>query len=317
MERGGLLGRHSDLHLKADDLARSLAFPGPIRLAEAHLGLAAELLELCQSIGRDDFTVEHLGVTWRGRRDRLVVDGIWYRLRRLPDAPPRLDALPSPLPRHVQAMLMSERLQPGGLVYVTGAAGAGKTTTASAMVVSRLARFGGIAYTIEDPPEMPLNGWHGDGYCSQTTVAGDSSADWMESFRGALRSQPAATHQMLFVGEIRNRESAQLMLRAASNGFLVVATGFGTDIVSALDSLAKLAGAEHQAMLGNMVRLVIHQRLRDGRLEARALASPSASGPVAARIRGGQFVHLVGDIQQQEALMIRNISPLEVQDHAA
>lgn len=308
-----MLDCFTDIHIKAEDLAGTVVFPGPQRLPADYLPAVQGLMERCSAARQDEFTLHHHGQTWRGRCDRQTVDGLWYRLRSLPQAPPRLDILPSPLPRLVAEMLLSDRLMAGGLVYICGAAGSGKTTTASATVVSRLHTFGGVAYTIEDPPEMPLNGWHGEGYCSQTSVAGELANDWAESFRGALRSQPVATHQILFVGEIRNRESAQLLLRAAANGFLVIATGFGADVVSALDSLAKLSGEADTAMLGNMLRLVVHQRLRAGRLEATALASAGSSSAVAARIRSGQIIHLLGDLRQQEALMIRGQSPLEAE----
>jgi twitching motility protein PilT len=202
-------------------------------------------------------------------------------------------------------LLLSRSLLAGGLIYVCGAAGSGKTTTASATVVSRLREFGGVAYTIEDPPEMPLNGWHGEGYCSQTGVAGEQASDWAESFRCALRSQPAATNQMLFVGEIRNADSAHAMLRAASNGFLVIATGFGSDVISAVDALQRLTGDAMTGALANMVRLVLYQRLVDGRLQSVALASEGSSSPVAARIRAGQLVHLASDIEYQQVLATR------------
>ena len=40
----------------------------------------------------------------------------------------------------------------------------------------RLGSCGGAAFTVEDPPELPLNGFHGQGYCTQTWVAGDGTA---------------------------------------------------------------------------------------------------------------------------------------------
>jgi len=305
-----MLREFSDIHIKVGDLPQSLVYPGP-RLAPAEcLAQLAEVEQKCeQDCPLDDFTLSLGHITWRGRRDRLTVDGLWYRLRKMPEVAPSLDTLPSPLPTMAREMLLAPSLTSGGLIYLCGGAGSGKTTTASATVVSRLQKFGGIAYTIEDPPEMPLNGWHGEGYCSQTSVAGETASDWAESFRGALRSQPASTHQILFVGEIRNAESAIAMLRAASNGFLVIATGFGTDVVSAVDALAKLTGA-NAATFANMLRLVLHQRLCGGQMQISMLASPSSTSPVAARIRAGQYVHLANDIEHQQIQMSRGINPL-------
>jgi len=309
-----MLQGFTDVHICLAALGNSLVYPGPKRLPPACLPAVERVAQQCQSQPLDDFTLLVDSVTWRARRDRLAVDGIWYRLRQMPKVAPRLERLPSPLPPLYCDMLLSPSLIGEGLVYLCGSAGSGKTTTASATVVSRLHKFGGVAYTIEDPPEMPLNGWHGDGYCAQTSVAGESADDWAESFRGALRSQPAATHQMLFVGEIRNAQSAAAMLRAASNGFLVIATGFGADIVSAVDALVKLTG-DSAATFANMLRLVIHQHIQDGQLRVASLASPSSSSPVAARIRGGQLVHLVGDIDYQRVQMSRGINPLLAHAH--
>lgn len=196
---------------------------------------------------------------------------------------------------------MSRRLNHGGLVYIAGSPGAGKTTTASAILVSRLMEYGGFAYSVEDPPEMPLNGWHGKGYCRQTWVAGDDGMNWGESLRSVLRSQPTATPVILFLGEVRDKESAAAMIRAASNGFLVVSTGFGNDVPSSLDSLSKLIGQTDADLLSlsSVLRLVLHQRLRDGVLSAQFLASPDGTSPVAMKIRNGQFQHLLSDIQYQ------------------
>lgn len=301
----------TDVHIKRDEPARSIAYPGPRPLPPQAPHEMQPLLDACEASSLDDFTIDIAGTTWRGRRDRQAVDGIWYRLRRMPVQAPTLDSLPSSLfPVH-REMLLSPSLLGGGLIYVCGAAGSGKTTTASATVVSRLHQFGGVAYTIEDPPEMPLNGWHGPGYCTQTCVAGETARDWAESFRCALRSQPAATHQILFVGEIRNAESAHAMLRAASNGFLVIATGFGSDIVSSVDALARLTSGAVSG-LANMLRLVLYQRLAGGRVISAALASPTGSSPVAARIRTGQFNHLTSDVEYQDILAAKGINALTV-----
>jgi len=304
-----MLKRFSDVHIRTAAMQESLVYPGPLRLPPQCLPAVEHMAQQCAAQPMDDFTITVNDITWRARRDRLTVDGVWLRLRQMPRTAPSLESLPTPLPIMLRDMLLSPSLTGEGLIYVCGSAGSGKTTTASATVVSRLHTFGGVAYTIEDPPEMPLNGWHGRGYCAQTSVAGESADDWAESFRGALRSQPAATHQILFVGEIRNAQSAAAMLRAASNGFLVIATGFGADIVSAVDALVKLTD-DSAATLANMLRLVMYQRIRDGQLQVQALASSGAASPVAARIRGGQLVHLASDIDYQRIQMAHGVNPL-------
>lgn len=294
----------TDIHLCLTDISQSLVFPGPRKITIDTQQMALDLVERCKSINKDDFMVTWNNLFFRGRRDRQAVDSQWLRLRRMASESPTLDNLPSPLPGLVKRMVLSPYLSNGGLVYVIGAPGSGKTTTCAASLVSRLHEYGGYGYTVEDPPEMPLNGWHGDGYCCQTWVSGDSIADWSESLRGVLRSQPSNTRCILFVGEVRDRESATALLRAASSGFLVFATGFGTDIPSAIDSVCRLAAGDAdprstQDAMSNVLRLVLHQRIVDGKLAIRALATTNGRTPVAIKIRDGRLTHLEGDIQFQ------------------
>ena len=288
------LSEASDIHLCVDDLRRSLAFPGPMLAMEIDPNGVLALAQRADAVQRSDFLLQHGDCFFRGRRDTQAVDGNWVRLRRIPPVAPSLDTLPSPLPSAVRAMLLSPLLATGGLVYVIGAPASGKTTTASAIVKSRLEAFGGMCYTLEDPPEMPLNGWHGPGYCSQTWVAGDTAEGWAEGFRGALRSQPAGSALMMYVGEVRDAQSAQALVRAAANGFLVVATGFGTDIATGIDSLLRLAGVDHDitATFASLLRIVLHQRIVNGSVRASFLASPNGHSAVANKIRHGEISHL-------------------------
>lgn len=308
----------TDIHININAPEESLVFPGPRLPSPLELDIIAAIQQRMGTLAKDDFMVSWNGWFFRGRRDRQVVDGEWLRLRRMSSEPPRLDALPSPLPRAMESMLLSSSLVSGGLVYVIGAPGSGKTTTCSASLTSRLEAYGGYAYTVEDPPEMPLNGWHGRGYCSQTWVAGDSRADWQEAFRGVLRSQPSGTPCILYVGEVRDAESAAALVRAASSGFLVFATGFGTDIPSALDMLIRLAAGDGdikpvQDAVSNVLRLVVHQRITDGTLSVRTLVSANGRTPIANKIRGGMLTHLEGDLQFQANQLMMNVDIFQEQ----
>jgi len=289
------------------ELEKSLLFPGGHNAQEVHRELLEKLLEACLLDSRDDFMVDLDGAFYRVRRDRFVVDGIWYRLRRMSDEPPRLDSLPSALPGPICEALMNHELLKGGLVVVVGGPGCGKTTTASATVVSRLLEFGGIAYTVEDPPELPLNGRHGRGYCTQSQVAGESTADWVASMRGALRSQPVGTSLIMYVGEIRDAECARMMMRAAANGFLVICTAFGTDIISAIDALLHQIGREYATSLAHLLRVVVQQSIHNGRLRAEILVSEGPSHPVSALIRRGELPLLKDEIIQQRNAMLARL----------
>jgi Tfp pilus assembly pilus retraction ATPase PilT len=282
------------------DIATSLIYPGPKAASETHRSLIEALCRKCLAVGRSDFMIEEGGHFYRGRRDTRAVDGLWFRLRRMADVAPNLDELPTPMAAILKNTLLAEQLTKGGLIFVTGGPGCGKTTTASAILVSRLHQYGGVAYTVEDPPEMPLNGRHGPGYCTQTWVAGDDSADWAESMRGVLRSQPVGTNLMLYVGEVRDAETGRAMLRAASNGFLVVSTGFGNDIVSGIDAFFQLCGREYAMSVASVLRVVLYQKIIDGKFNAQMLVSESASSAVAAIIRNGQIAQLQNEVNYQK-----------------
>lgn len=308
-------GSESDVHISLSDTQRSLVYlkveggrRGGPRLAVDH-GFSVDgllhMVKRCEDKQIEDFMVRICSRLYRARRDLFALDGSWLRLRQI-DPRTTLDELPSPMPGVIKKMLMSPALTPGGIIYITGQPGSGKSTTAAATIVSRLRTFGGVCYTIEDPPEFELNGWHGEGYCTQTWVHGKSNRDWGEAFRGALRSQPAHTSLMMYIGEVRDSPSALALLRAAGNGFLVVATGFATDITSGLDNFLRLARIrrEGETTFSNLLRLVVHQRIEHGRLLANTLASPTPHSSVAAKLRHGLLMHLMNDIRQQQTEQI-------------
>jgi Tfp pilus assembly ATPase PilU len=309
----------TDLALSADDFAKSFCFPGPKPIPGEFKDYCMALLNRCKAIldeypQRDDFAVSHQDVSWRVHFDKRSIDGEWYRLRRMPKSAPHLgeNGLPSKLPPSIRNVLLHPELRKGGLLYVCGATGSGKTTTAAAIVRSRLESFGGMAYTVEDPPEHPLNGWHKGanglmGYCAQTMVntGDDNAAGWANSMMGALRSQPAGTPSILFVGEVRTPQAADVAIQAAGNGFLVIVTGFATDVPSGIEALLKLLGRERCFVLGHLLRVVIYQQLiRSGSgdslsLNAQVCVSPSSNSRMATIVASGQVLRLQDEVSRQ------------------
>lgn len=272
-----ILDKVSDLGVCCEDLSKSLMFPGPVEIDPALLGLCEDMVRRFKEIGLDDATMFTEGVFWRGHADRSVVDGEWIRFRKMPAVPPSLETLPSDLPPMVVSALMDRDVGRGGLLLIVGPTGSGKTTTASATVVSRLIAYKGMAYTVEEPPEHPLNGWHGEGYCAQTWVKGGGEPNpWANAMKGVLRSQPAGTPTIMFLGEVREDEAARVAVQAASNGFLVVATSFASDVSSGISSFARRIGKEGLDMFAKQLRVVLFQSLDDGMLRVNMLKHSSA-----------------------------------------
>jgi len=117
-----------------------------------------------------------------------------------------------------------ERLlgQSHGIVLVTGPTGSGKTTTLYA-VLRRLATGERNVMTIEDPVEYQLRG------IGQLQVNPRIGLDFAAGLRALLRQDP----DVILVGEIRDRETAEIAMRAAMTGHLVFATLHTTDAAAA------------------------------------------------------------------------------------
>lgn len=102
---------------------------------------------------------------------------------------------------------------PQGLFLVTGPTGSGKTTTLHAGLQEIVHRQINVT-TIEDPVEYPLEG------VSQVQVNEKCGFTFAVALRAILRQDP----DVIMVGEIRDKETAQIALRAAQTGHLVVST---------------------------------------------------------------------------------------------
>jgi len=145
-----------------------------------------------------------------------------------------------------------------GLVLVTGATGAGKSTTLAAMVdhINRTRRQ--HILTIEDPIEI----LHADRGCivNQREIGLDS-ASFAQALRRALRQDP----DVILIGELRDRETAETALQAAESGHLVMSTMHTIDASETVSRLVELFQEAKQAqirsILAGVLRGVVSQRL--------------------------------------------------------
>jgi Tfp pilus assembly pilus retraction ATPase PilT len=200
--------------------------------------------------------------------------GTTLSIRVQPEVPPLLEEMA--LPMGAYDLLMHSSLEKGGLVIVVAGLGAGKTTTVSGTVISRLTRFGGQAVSIEDPPEHNLMGFNegywGKGKIIQKAVLSSRGEKFSDAVRASLRMFPATPGNLLFLGEIRDSDTAEHALNAATNGSLVVATVHGSDLASGLDrfisyTIKNLGKELAYNMLRDCLRISMSQslrKLRDG-----------------------------------------------------
>jgi twitching motility protein PilT len=149
-----------------------------------------------------------------------------------------------------------------GLVIVTGATGSGKTTTL-AMIVNLLNQTGGYRIiTVEEPVEY-LFPRAANSLVTQREVGGDVLT-FADGLKYGLRQDP----DVILVGEIRDRETAQMALSAAETGHLVFTSLHSRDAKGAVTRYADLfpqdVQREVRAQLAISLRAVVSQRLLPG-----------------------------------------------------
>jgi type II secretory ATPase GspE/PulE/Tfp pilus assembly ATPase PilB-like protein len=139
--------------------------------------------------------------------------------------------------------------QTAGLLLLTGPAGSGKTTTIYACL-RRLAEQGGRhIITVEDPAEQIVPG------IMQTEVNEARGLDFAKAARHLLRQDP----QVLVIGEIRDDETANIAVRAALTGHLVISTLHAGSCQGVFERLLVLC-TDHSAVASSL-ELVLNQRL--------------------------------------------------------
>ena len=136
----------------------------------------------------------------------------------------------------------------GGMMIVTGPTGSGKTTTLYA-TIERLSRPYLSVITVEDPIERKLAG------VTQIQVQESVQRDFPCVLRSVLRHDP----DVLFVGEIRDGESARVAARAALTGHKVLSTLHSTTAGEAVTRLTDLGLEPH--LVRATISVVINQRL--------------------------------------------------------
>lgn len=259
----------------------------------------AKLRQACKDLDSElcnDFSICYDDITYRVSK-MIARAGTVYVLRRFPDLVPSIESLG--IHHGVIKKLLAKQLT--GLVVIAGPTGAGKTTTASALVKQRLIEHGGVAVTAEDPPEMPLEGHHGMGYCWQTTVS-RYTGGFAEASRKVMRYNP----DIIFLGEIREPEAATEALRASINGHLVIATIHSDSVIKTINRLYAMAddfsGGNSASLLADGLMAVIHQRLEGSAqksLKVEFLVLDGESSGSRKSIRDGKFEMLTSEIQAQ------------------
>jgi type IV pilus assembly protein PilB len=144
--------------------------------------------------------------------------------------------------------LLAALAQPQGLILVTGPTGSGKTVSLYACLNLLNTTERNIA-TVEDPVEITLGG------INQMAVNPKVGLDFATALRAFLRQDP----DVIMVGEIRDPETAEIAVKAAHTGHLVLSTLHTNRATAALTRLASLGIPAF--LLATSVTLISAQRL--------------------------------------------------------
>ncbi len=137
---------------------------------------------------------------------------------------------------------------PNGIILVTGPTGSGKTTTLYA-VLQELNKINRNIITVEDPVEYRLDG------VNQVSVNVKAGLTFANGLRSILRQDP----DIIMIGEIRDAETAEISVRAAITGHLVLSTMHTNDSASTVSRLVDM-GIEPYLVSSSVVG-VVAQRL--------------------------------------------------------
>ncbi len=140
--------------------------------------------------------------------------------------------------------------QPNGLVIVTGPTGSGKTTTVYSCL-TELADEGRKTLTVEEPVELTLP------FVTQI----QTNRRYGMTFEGCMRSAMRQDPDILFCGELRDRESVQLVIEGALTGHLVFTILHADDTAGAIRRLLEM-GVEPYLVAGSLICVVAQRLIR-------------------------------------------------------
>ncbi|WP_369050186.1 ATPase, T2SS/T4P/T4SS family [Burkholderia gladioli] len=303
----------SDLYLEPDGQAWYKTYrDDPVRHAlPAHTRPAiVALRESVLQQPKSEFRLVRDGVGMRGARFEID-GGTLFVLRRTLEAP--LDFLELGYGSRVEAAMLSPASDGGRVYLFSGETGSGKTVGLSAWTVERMRRFGGAAFTLENPIEIPMNGVYlgptAEGTVYQQEIDDDAQ------FGLEVRRRQRAAPNLIMLGELRTAEAVVQALLAAASGIVIGATFHAADQISGLQRLASMvrdAGYD-PGLFANSLAAVLHQKLtrvvRDGQPSWRLTVSPlivngsKEETSIRSQLHGADFRQLKPIIDRHRSVM--------------
>ena len=218
------------------------------------------LEDFCRDNGLDADKLHEADFSWQLPESHRLRVNLYRSLGRLGAV---MRPIRSGIPSLTQPGLPAEMLESWfqrryGLVLVTGPTGSGKSTTVAASLDWVNRNFARHIVTLEDPIEYLFRSELS--HISQREVRRDTG-----SFASALRASLRQSPDIIFIGEIRDEETALTALQAAETGHLVVSTMHSSSVVETIERFSQLVqpGGEHALTLlaGQLVGILTQQLL--------------------------------------------------------
>ena len=168
-------------------------------------------------------------------------------------------------------MLQLMLSRPEGILLVTGPTGSGKTTTLYS-ILGHLNSEEVNIMTLEDPVEYPMP------IIRQTSLSDAVKMDFSEGIRSMMRQDP----DIIMVGEIRDKDTAEMAFRAAMTGHQVFSTLHTNSAIRSIPRLIDL-GIQPDVLAGNVIGIVAQRLVR---ILCDACKAPYSPSPVEVQLLG-------------------------------
>ena len=284
------------IHGRLVGLSKELLDPGAVAQFARIIVPAAQWDAVSTAKNVDlSIAVTHGNRSCRFRANVFHAQGHWCAcLRHVPEAIPALDwmGFPEGLARRLIAY-------PNGLVIITGVTGSGKSTTLAALVDLMNHDGGRRIITVEEPIEY-VHGPVSSTVVTQREVGRDVDS-FFDGLKYGLRQDP----DVILLGEIRDRDTAQMALSAAETGHLILTTLHTKDAKGAVTRFVDLfphdAQDDVRTQLALSLRSVVSQHLlaaaKDGAKRVLAMEVMHVTQPVRSAIRQGKIESIESAIQ--------------------
>lgn len=261
-----LLLRASDIHFEPREFEAVIRFriDGVLheagRIPKAHYDTVVNRIKIQSKLRIDehfstqDGAIRYIPQTGAGTSIDLRVsivptlDGEKVAIRLLSSYVHELTLSDIGLPEKLQNQIMISAKKPFGMILVTGPTGSGKTTTLYSLIKLLNNKETNIT-TIEDPVEYKIQG------INQIQANGQTGFTFAKGLRAIARQDP----DIILVGEIRDRETADIAVNAALTGHLLLSTFHANNAATAIPRFIDM-GVE-PFLLGSTLELIISQRL--------------------------------------------------------